>query len=37
MTTYIVFVMVVNLAHFILITEGFGGKKGTEKQEAVCN
>ena len=37
MTTFIAFVMAVSLAHFILVTQGFLGKKGTEKQEAVWN
>ena len=35
MTTFIAFVMAVSLAHFVLVTQGFLGKKGMEKQEAV--
>jgi hypothetical protein len=35
MTTFIAFVMAVGLAHFILVTQGFLGKKGAEKEEAV--
>ena len=37
MTTFIAFLMAASLAHFILVTQGFLGKKGTEKQEAVWN
>ena len=37
MMTFIAFVMAVSLAQFILITQDFLGKKGTEKQEAVWN
>ncbi len=37
MTTFIAFIMAVSLAHFILVTQGFLGTKGTEKQEAVWN
>jgi len=35
MTTFIALVMAASLAHFILVTQGFLGKKGMEKQEAV--
>lgn len=35
MTTFIAFVMAASLAHFLLVTQGFLGKKGMEKQEAV--
>jgi len=35
LTTFVAFLMAASLAHFFLVTQGFLGKKGTEKQEAV--
>jgi len=35
MTTFVALVMAACLAHFILVTQGFLGKKGVERQEAL--
>ena len=35
MTTFIAFVMAASLAHFLLVTQGFLGTRGLERQEAV--